>query len=131
MFWNLYTVLLTIAAAGLLYWFGPKAIAAFKHFDSENRDRIENEWRDRRDGTAHIRHTLGVAQEQVEEISEITESDPRTGTPMTVYLFEGERYFLRHEAEKARAQKIGDIARGFYRELPAALAARKRDERLG
>jgi hypothetical protein len=131
MFWNLYTVLLTIAAAGLVYWFGPKAIAAFKRFDADNRNRIENEWRDRRDGTAHIRHTLGVAQEQVEEILEVTEQDPRTGTPMTIYLFEGERYFSRNEAEKIRAQKIGDIARGYYRELPAALAARKRDERLG
>ena len=46
---------------------------------------------------------------------------------MTRYVFEGERYETRWEAEKVRAQKIGDIARGFYRELPAALAHRGKD----
>ena len=83
------------------------------------------------DGSAHVRHTLKVAEEQVEEIVEIVQSDPRTGTPVTRYAFEGEIFAARAEAEKARAVKIGEIARGFYRELPAALAARRRDGRLG
>ena len=131
MFWNLTSVTLTLLAAVAVYWLGPKVLAAFKRFDAENQDRIENEWRDRRDATAHFRHTLGVAGEQVEEIQEITTSDPRTGTPVKRYLFEGEAFFSRDAAEQARAQRIGDIARGFYRELPAALAARRQDGRLG
>jgi len=62
--------------------------------------------------------------------AQLLETDPRTGTPVTRYLFEGQRYFSREDAENIRAQKIGDIARGFYRDLPAALAARKGDGRL-
>jgi len=130
MFWNLTTLILTLLAAIVAYWLGPKAVAAFKRFDAENHARILAERDDRRDAAAHIRHTLNVAQEQVDEILEVSESDPRTGTAVKRYVFEGETYFTRDEAEKIRAQKIGDIARGFYRELPAALAARKRDGRL-
>lgn len=130
MFFNLTNALLLVAGAALLYWLGPKIAAAFKRFDDDNRSRIEGEIADRRDHTAHFRHTLAVAGEQVEEILEIVESDPRTGTPVTHYIFEGERYATRGEAEKVRAQKIGDIARGFYQDLPRALTARRGDERL-
>lgn len=130
MFWNLTTLLLTALAAAGFYWLGPKFVAAFRRFDAENRARIENERRDRGDAAAHVRHTIKVAEEQVEEIVEFQESDPRTGTPATRYVFEGEIFSTRAEAEKIRAQKIGDIARGFYRELPAALAARRRGEQL-
>ncbi len=130
MFLNLTNVLLLMAGAALLYWLGPKAASAFKRFDEENRARIESEMADRRDHTAHVRHTLAVAGEQVEEILEFTEPDPRTGTPVTRYVFEGERYATRAEAEKVRAQKIGDIARGFYQDLPRALTARRGDGRL-
>ncbi len=130
MFWNLTDLALFVLGAALLYWLGPKAMAAFKRFDNENRARIEGQIRDRRDHTAHIRHTLAVAGEQVEEILELQDSDPRTGTPVTHYVFEGERYATRAEAEKVRAQKIGDIARGFYQDLPRALAARRGDGRL-
>jgi hypothetical protein len=130
MFWNLTTAVLTVIAALALYWLGPKIVNAFKRFDDENRDRIESEWRDRRDHAAHFRHTLEVAQEQVDEILEVGETDPRTGTPVKRYVFEGVRYATRDEAEYVRAEKIGDIARGFYHDLPAALAARKGDGRL-
>lgn len=131
MFWNLTTLIVTAVAAAAFYWLGPKFIAAFKSFDEENRSRIEDERRDRGDAAAHVRHTLKVAEEQVEEILEFPESDPRTGTPVTRYAFEGIIFASREEAEKARALRIGEIARGFYRELPAALAARRRDGRLG
>ncbi len=131
MFWNLTDLVLFVLGASLLYWLGPKFVAAFKRFDDENRARIEGELQDRRDRSAHVRHTLAVAGEQVEEILEIAESDPRTGTPTTRYVFEGERYATRDEAEKVRAEKIGDIARGFYQDLPRALTARRGDGRLG
>lgn len=131
MFFNLTNVVLIVVGLGLFYWFGPKLVAAFKRFDDENRSRIEADARDRRDRNAHIRHTLAVAGEQVEEIVEINETDPRTGTPVTRYIFEGERFATRDEAEKVRAEKIGRIAMGFYQDLPKALTARRGDGTLG
>jgi hypothetical protein len=130
MFWNLTTTALLIAAALLLYWLWPRISAALKRFDDANRERIESQIRERWDHLAHFRHTIDVAQEQVEEIVEVYETDPRTGTPVKRYVFEGVWYGERDEAEQVRAQKIGDIARGFYRDLPAALAARKDDGKL-
>ena len=131
MFWNLTTTALLIAAALLFYWLWPKLAAALKRFDDANRARNESQLRDRRDHLAHFRHTIDVAEEQVEEIVEVYETDPRTATPVKRYVFEGVWYATRDEAEQVRAQKIGDIARGFYRDLPAALAARKGDGKLG
>ena len=130
MFWNLTTTLITICAAGLFACFGPRWLKAFQRFDAENRGRIEEERRDRGDHAAHVRHTLKIAEEQVEEILALQQSDPRTGTPVTRYAFEGTIFATREEAEQIRATKIGEIARGFYRELPEALAARRRGEQL-
>jgi hypothetical protein len=130
MFWNLTTVALCIVTALVAYWLWPRLAAAFKRFDAENRDRIERQLHERGDHTAHFRHTLDVAQEQVEEIAEISERDPRTGTAVKRYVFEGVWYATRDEAERERAKRIGDIARGFYHDLPAALAARRSDGRL-
>lgn len=130
MFWNLTSIAVLIAAGVLAYWLLPRIIAAFKRFDADNRDRILRQWQDRREPSAHIRHTLEVAGEQVEDVVEVKDTDPRTGTAVTRYAFEGVWYATRDEAEKVRAEKIGDIARGFYRDLPAALAARRRDGRL-
>ena len=118
-------VVLLIAIVLLRFW--PRILAWLKQFDARNVARIRQEALDRADQLAHFRHTLGTAEEQVEDISEITELDPRTASSVTRYVFEGERFATRWEAEKARAQKIGDIARGFYRELPAALAHRGKD----
>lgn len=131
MFWNLTTTALVVIAALLFYRLWPVISAALKRFDAQNRARIENQLRDRWDRHAHFRHTLDIAQEQVEEIQEVSETDPRTGTAVTRYAFEGVWYATRDEAEQARAQKIGNIARGFYRDLPAALSARREDGKLG
>jgi hypothetical protein len=130
MFWNLTSVALIVLAGIVLYWLWPRLSAAFERFDAENRERIVRQWQDRRDSSAHVRHTLEVASEQVEDVVEVKERDPRTGTPVTRYSFEGIWYATRDEAERARGGKIGDIARGFYRDLPSALAARRRDGRL-
>ena len=118
-------VFLLFAIILLRYW--PRILAWLRQFDADNVARIRQEQIDRADQLAHFRHTMGTAEEQVEEISKIAELDPRTATSVTRYVFEGERYETRWEAEKVRAQKIGDIARGFYRELPAALAHRGKD----
>lgn len=130
MTWDLTTVTLIAIGAVALYWLWPRLAAALKRFDADNRERIVRDWQDRRDASAHVRHTLEVAEEQVETIVEVKDIDPRTATPVTRYSFEGVWYATRDEAEQVRAQKIGDIARGFYRDLPAALAARRRDGRL-
>jgi hypothetical protein len=105
----------------------PRILAALKRFDAVNVARHEGEARDRQDQLAHFRHTISVASEQVDDIGEIETRDIRTGNAVILYTFAGEHYSTRMEAEKVRAQKIGDIARGFYRELPAALAHRSKD----
>jgi hypothetical protein len=110
----------------LVFVFGyrERILAVLARFDRRNIDRQMEQLQDRSDPTAHFKHTLKLADEQVEEISEITVSDERTATPVTRYLFQGETFATRTEAEKARAETVGQIARGFYAELPKALAAR-------
>jgi nitrogen fixation-related uncharacterized protein len=125
---DLVTVSLVILAVILAV--SPWSLRQLRRFDDGNRARIEAERSDRRDANAHFRHTLKLAEEQVEDVSSITLSDPRTGTPVTRWLFEGEQYASEDEAQAARAEKLRAIAVGFYRELPAALAARKDDDKL-
>ncbi|HEY0282928.1 MAG TPA: hypothetical protein VGC27_09930 [Rhizomicrobium sp.] len=131
MFWNLFTTTAFVIAGLLFYHFWPRIFAALKRFDDQNRARIESERRDRRDNLAHFRHTLSIAEEQVEAVGEIEVPDERTAVPVKRYLFEGERFALKREAERAREDKVRALARSFYMELPAALAARKGDGKLG
>ena len=116
----------------LIFVFGyrEQILARLARFDARIRDRIDNEQRDRTDSLAHFRHTLSRAEEQVEKVSELSVPDPRTGTPVTRYVFEGEQFSTRMEAERVRAEKIRGIARAFYTELPVALAERKTDGKL-
>ena len=115
---NVYWACGFVLACILFYRF---AIPALKRFDQENVQRIARQEQDKSDPEAHFRHALDVANEQVEAVQEI-----RTGTAMQ-YLFETQIYFSRDEAEEARAERVGVIARRFYQELPAALAgARQR-----
>ena len=95
------------------------ALPALRRFDAENIRRIAQQERDRADPEAHFRHALEMANEQVEAVQEI-----RTGGAVQ-YLFETEIYFTREDAEEARAERVGVIARRFYQELPAALAGSK------
>ncbi len=99
--------------AGLLIY--RYVVPRFKRFDEENVKRIIQQAQDRQDPTAHIRHALDVAAEQVEEIQEIQAG------PSTHYLFEAQVFATREEAEEMRARRIGVIARRFYEELPAAM----------
>ncbi len=120
---------LAILVGILTYRYHREILAALRRFDARNRARIAGEERDKADSLAHYRHTLTLAEEQVEEVSEITLSDPRTATPLTRYVFEGEHFATRREAERAREEKVRAKARAFYRELPLALSARG-DEKL-
>ena len=65
-----------------------------------------------------------MAEEQVEPITEI-----KTGDGVQ-YLFEAQIFPTRDDAEEARANRIGAIARRFYAELPQALAGRETREPL-
>jgi redox-regulated HSP33 family molecular chaperone len=127
---DLLTTSAFIAVMLAIYRFRHDIIAALVRFDQRNVRRIADEQRDRTDPIAHFRHTLKVAEEQVEEVGEITVRDPRLGTDVVHYVFEGEQFTSRFEAERVRAEKIRNIARGFYVELPRALAQRKSDDKL-
>ena len=126
--------LLEIAAvliAGILiYRFHQPILAALARFDARNLERRRQEIRDRHDPLAHFRHTFDVAGEQVEEIGEVASTDARTGLSVTRYVFEGEMFATRDEAEKARAHSIAQKARGFYAELPSALRGRRGGDKL-
>ena len=127
---DLLTTSFIIAALLVIFRYRHEIAAALARFDARNVKRIQEEQRDRGDPIAHFRHTLKVAEEQVEDISEITVPDERLGTPVARYVFEGEQFPSRFEAERVRAEKIRAIARGFYVELPRALANRKQDGKL-
>jgi hemolysin activation/secretion protein len=122
--------LLTTAAllliALVLYGFRAPILAALARFDAQNVARRREEIQDRRDQLAHYKHTLRLAEEQIEEIQPFEAQDERTAEPVTHYLFEGETFVSRDEAEAARQRAIVAKARDFYVELPIALAkARK------
>jgi hypothetical protein len=118
-----------VVAGILVYRFHRRIFAGLRRFDQRNRARIAEEQRDRGDNLAHFRHTLRLAEEHTEKVSEIARSDPRTATPVTRYVFEGAEFATRREAERAREEIVRAKARAFYSELPVALTARG-DERL-
>ena len=124
---SLITTAAVIIGAILLYRFRAPVLEALRRFDQRNVARIHEEIGDRRDPVAHYKHTLRLAEEQVEEIGELPAHDPRTGLPVTRYLFEGEQFATRDEAEAARQRSIVAKARTFYQELPAALARRRKE----
>jgi hypothetical protein len=128
---ELLTVFAFVICGILIYRFLPRLMGVLKRFDAANRARIENEISERRDRLAHFRHTLSIAEEQVEEVSEIEIADERTGTPVKRYLFEGERFATRRDAMNAREDKVRALARAFYMDLPSALRAPKGGEKLG
>jgi hypothetical protein len=113
---NVYWACAFVLTCILAYRFG---LPILKRFDSENVARIRQQEIDKSDPSAHIRHALEVAEEQVESITEI-----KTGGGVQ-YLFEAQIFVTRDDAEEARANRIGVIARRFYSELPQALAGRE------
>lgn len=121
---SLASMTLFILAMIVLFGYRERILAVLQRFDARNAARRAEEMRDRRDRLAHFRHTLKLAEEQVEEIGETTIPDPRTGDPVKIYLFEGERFLSRDDAEAARNEAIVTRARSFYQELPRALAQR-------
>ena len=128
MVWNIVAVALIVLVGIVLVH--PRVLGAFRRFDARTRQRIAAEREDRADALAHFRHTLKLAEEQVEEVSTLTVPDERTGMPVTRYVFEGETFMREEDAAAVRADKMRAIARGFYMDLPAALRARREDDKL-
>ena len=117
-----------IVVAILIYRYQRAIADGLRRFDARNVRRIQEQEAEKADPLAHFKHTLKTAEEQVEEVSEITVSDERLGTPVTRYIFEGQHFASHREADIARAEKIRAIARGYYMELPRALAERREDK---
>ena len=112
---NVYWACGFVLACIAFYRFG---LPWLKRFDQTNVARIAQQERDKADANAHIRHSLSVADEQVEEVQEIKVGDA------THFLFEAEVFSSREDAEEMRARRVGVVARRFYEELPAALMGR-------
>jgi hypothetical protein len=91
------------------------ALPWLRRFNEANVARIAQQERDKSDATAHIRHALDIADQQVEEVQEV-----KVGS-LSHFLFEAEIFATREEAEEMRARRVGSVARRFYEELPAAL----------
>jgi hypothetical protein len=121
---RLYSVAAVILVFILLYRFRGEILAALRRFDQRNIARRREEQEDRRDLLAHYKHTMRLAEEQVDDIVEFPAADERTGDKVTRYVFAGETFVSRDEAEAARNEAIVAKARAFYRELPTALASR-------
>ncbi len=121
---DLLSMAAVLLAAILIFGFRTPILAALKRFDDRNVARRMQEARDRGDRLAHFRHTLQLAEEQVEQIGELTVADARTGSPVRHFVFEGERFVSRDEAEAARHAAVIAKARTFYQELPKALMQR-------
>jgi hypothetical protein len=113
---NVYWAAAFVLAGILIYRFG---LPVLRRFDAENVARITQQEQDKGDPNAHIRHALEAAEEQVEPVTEIKNGDT------VQYLFEAQIFADRGDAEEARANRIGVIARRFYAELPQALAGRE------
>jgi len=118
-----------VLIAGLVaYRYQHVVLNALRRFDARNVKRIADQERERNDPVAHFRHTLETAEEQVETVSEISVSDPRTAMMVTRYVFEGEQFATKADAERVRAEKVRAIARGYYMDLPIALSERRKDK---
>ncbi len=127
---GLYTTAGLVLAAIIAYRFHRPILAALARFDARNTERKIAEMRDRQDRHAHYKHTLELAEEQVDVVTETTMIDKRTGEPVSRFLFAGEMFMTREEAEAARQQAVLIKAREFYVELPAALTRRGGDGTL-
>ena len=125
---DLYATAALLLIALLLYRFRAPILGALARFDARNVAQRRQEMEDRRDQLAHYKHTLRLAEEQVEDVQAFEAHDERTGVPVTRYVFEGETFASRNEAEAVRQRAILARARAFYVELPMALAQARKDK---
>ena len=119
--------LATIFFSGILiYHFRARILAGFRRFEARNSERRAEEARALFDRNAHYRQTMALAEEQVEKIATIKVPDARTGQNVERFLFLGEQYGARNDAEAARQAQIILIARDFYIDLDRNFLSRRR-----
>ena len=111
-------------AGAALYRFRAPIIAALRRFDARNAARQEEDFRARFETDAHYLHTLRLVDEQVEAVSALRIPDTRTGILVPRYVFLGQVYATREEAESARRKTIIAQARAFYLDMDTAALKR-------
>src|SRR5688572_24636104 len=112
--WDAVLLALLFCAGAALYRWRKVIIAALRRFDARNAARRDQDFRDRFERDAHYRHTLGLVDEQIEQVSVVHLPDSRTGILVPRYIFLGEHYQTRQEAEAARRAAVVARARAFY-----------------
>jgi hypothetical protein len=127
---NLLTTFIAIVAGIVIYHYRAQIWGVVQRFDAKTKARHEEEARDRGDNLAHYRHTIKLADEQIEQVQEVRYAKTHSAgaTPLVAYVFEGKRYPNREQAEDARLLKVREKAREFYIELPFALASTNDDK---
>ncbi len=123
---NLITLALILFGAVLLYGFRGRLLGALQRFEARNARRRAEELRALMDRYAHYRQTVEFAEEQVEPVTIVMVSDSRTGQPVDRYLFLGEHYATRKDAEEARHVVVIEKAREFYIDLYQIYLSRRR-----
>ena len=112
--WDAVLLALLFCAGAALYRWRRNIVAALRRFDARNAARQAQDFRDRFEGDAHYRHTLGLVDEQIERVSVVHLPDSRTGILVPRYIFLGEHYQTLQEAEAARRAAVVARARAFY-----------------
>jgi len=121
---NLISLFLMFFGGVLVYAFRRRIAEPLRRFEARNARRRTEEGRALYDSHAHYRQTVEFAQEEIEEVAKITVPDERLGAPVVRYLFLGDQYATRQEAEAARFQIVIEKAREFYRDLDKIYLAR-------
>lgn len=114
---NLAAIALVFFAGAFLYRFRNTVLAPIRRFEARNAQRRAEEARTLFDRHAHYRHTLNLAEEQVEAVEKIVVSDERTGQKVERFLFLGVQYASMDDAAGARQAEIITKAREFYIDL--------------
>jgi undecaprenyl pyrophosphate synthase len=123
---NLLTLALILFGMALLYAFRDRLLGALRSFDARNARRRAEEARALMDRYAHYRQTVEFAEEQVEPVTTVDVPDSRTGETVTRYLFLGEQFATRKDAEAARHAVVIEKAREFYIDLDRIYLSRRR-----
>jgi hypothetical protein len=113
-------------AAALVYRFRTRIFGILARFDAKNAARQAEEAWEKRDRFAHYRRAVLTAEESLEEVSQVSVIDDRTGEPVNRYLFLGRHYATMNEAALARRGRAIEIAREFYAELDGRSGIRTR-----
>jgi hypothetical protein len=125
--WNVVWIGVLFGAGALVYGFRKPILSRLSAFDARHAARRAEEIQVRRDRFAHYRHAVLTAEDSLEEVRSVTISDERTGQPLKRFMFLGEIYLTRNDAETARRARAIQIAREFYAELDGATLPRRPD----